>query len=55
MAKRRVTARPETRSGPSQINIGAKRRETVVSVHTSQDVKRHKTAASRKGQLSQIH
>jgi hypothetical protein len=27
----------------------------VVSVHTSQEVKRHKTAAPRKGQLSQIH
>ena len=55
VAKRRVTAMPETRSGPSQINIGAKRRVIVVSVHTSQEVKRHETAAPEKEQLSQIH
>ena len=55
VAKRRVIATPETRSGPSQINIGAKRHETVVSVHTSQEVKRHETAAPEKGQLAQIH
>ena len=55
MAKRRVIATPETRSGPSQINIGAKRHETVVSVDASQEVKRHKINAPRKGQLAQIH
>ena len=55
VTKRHEIAVPDSLVDPSQINIGAKRRETTTSSHTAQEVKRRETAVPEKGQLSQIH